>query len=80
MKFSVPYLKTGDQFQAKIIEVLAQDRLIVSVQGDLLQVRNESARNFQAGEHVQVRVSSVNPLQLELSQNPRHLGRLQRSV
>ena len=67
-------LKIGDRIQGKLVEEMEDNLWIVSIDGDLLQVRNTSDLSFKEGKKVQLQVMREKPLQLII------LGQAQRSV
>ena len=75
MKFTMHKLRVGDIVRAEVTEALGAhvaggigrlDDLIVSFQGDLVRVRNESHRRWRVGEKILVRVTQVSPLLFQL--------------
>ena len=67
MKFVIDDLKIGEFTVAKVTEILSMDEVIMSFNGDLLRVQNESRRSFQIGEIVKCRVTQLHPLRFELA-------------
>lgn len=57
--------RLNDVFTVKVIERIDRESWIVSLSGTLIQVKNKTARTLREGDHVQVRLKSLNPTQLE---------------
>lgn len=66
MKFTVHRLRIGDLVWAQIVEFVGADECIVSFQGDLIRVRNESMNKLSINEKILVRVTAINPLAFQL--------------
>ena len=66
MKFTIPKLKVGDVVNADVVEVLGSDTLIVSFNGDLVRVANESPRHFEKGHRIPLQVATTRPLSFKL--------------
>jgi hypothetical protein len=66
MKFTVHKLRIGDKVWAQIVEHVSASEFIVSFQGDLIRVRNESLSELSINDKVLVRVMAVNPLAFQL--------------
>lgn len=66
MKFTLHKMKIGDRVWAQIVEHVSQDEFIVSFQGDLIRVRNESFKHLSINDKVLVRVVALNPLAFQL--------------
>lgn len=82
MKNVLPHLKPNQKVWALIEEVLSED-LIVSFQGDLIRVANQSGRRFRPGQRIQLLVTSVAPLGfklLDFRQEGRIISRLDISI
>ena len=62
MQHKIPRLCLGDTVVAEVVEHISSDNYIVSFEGDLLRTRNTSGQSFKVGEHVQLIVTSVEPL------------------
>lgn len=59
-------LKVGDGIAGVVVEVLPAGDLIVSIDGDLLRVANETREPLQPGDHVPLSVVAVQPLRFVL--------------
>lgn len=66
MKFTVHKLRVGDTLWVQIIEKVENNEWIVSFNGDLSRVKNESLVRLNVGDKTLVRVLSVNPLAFQL--------------
>lgn len=66
MKFTINKLKVGDKVWAQIVEHISASEFIVSFQGDLIRVRNESLRALSINDKVLVRVVAISPLAFQL--------------
>ena len=62
-------LKKGTYIKAKLIEAVEEDYWIVSFQGQLLQVKNNTNIEFKAGLILQLQVVKQSPLSLRILQN-----------
>lgn len=70
MRTDLAGLKKGDLIVAKVFEKLSAYEYIVSIDGQLIQVQNQTLKQFDVGSLVSLLVSQVKPLQLQLlSQN-----------
>lgn len=65
MKKVVPHLKVSQKVWALVEEVNGAD-LIVSFQGDLIRVGNQSGRRFRPGQRIQLQVVGIQPLSFKL--------------
>jgi hypothetical protein len=74
MKFIIPQFKLEQKVWALIEEVINDSELIVSFQGDLIRVSNQSARRFRPGQRIQLQVSSVEPLGFKLLESKKTFG------
>ena len=59
-------LRKGSRVQAKLIEAIDNRYWIVSFQGQLIQVRNNTDIPFEEGAQLSLQVESVNPIQLKV--------------
>jgi|JI10StandDraft_1071094.scaffolds.fasta_scaffold2232863_1 hypothetical protein len=66
MKQSIHQLVLNQKVWSLIEEIMDNDDLIVSFQGDLIRVQNQSGRKFRPGQRIQLRVSSLAPLSFQL--------------
>ncbi len=62
MKFCLPELHLGSRVQAQVVELISSDYMIVSFQGDLLRVKNESKKISKKGDWLELEVVAVKPL------------------
>ncbi len=70
MRTDLAGLQKGDVIVAKVFEKLSSYEYIVSIDGQLIQVQNQTLMQFELGSSVSLLVSQVKPLQLQLlSQN-----------
>lgn len=68
MKFTLHRLKIGDVVRAQIVELFADGECIVSFQGDLIRLRNESVAKLQLSDKILVRVIATRPLLFQMLQ------------
>ncbi len=66
MKQTLPQLTLDQKVWAIIEEVMTNDDLIVSFQGDLIRVQNQSSRKFRPGQRIQLKVTGLSPLGFQL--------------
>ena len=66
MKFTLHKLKIGDLVWAQVVELASADECIVSFQGDLIRVKNQSLTQLSTHDKVLVRVVTVRPLIFQL--------------
>ncbi len=59
-------LKKGTRITAKLIEAIEKDQWIVSFQGNLIQVKNNTSIQFQEGLLLRLEVVRENPFQLKI--------------
>ncbi len=67
MKFVVDQLHFGDIIEAEVTELLDENDVIMSFQGDLLRVQNHSQRSLALGQKLKCRVKSTKPLRFEIA-------------
>ena len=68
-------MKLGEIVSAKITEVVNQNEMIVSFDGDLLRVVNQTGQPMRVGQFVRVQVMAVRPLQFRLVAENRGFNR-----
>ena len=66
MKFVVQSLHFGDVVEAEVSEILTDNEIIMSFQGDLLRVQNHSRKTLVRGQKLFCRVTSIEPLRFEM--------------
>ena len=66
IKKVTPYLKPGDTLEGRVRECLDNEHLIVSFEGDLLNVHNQSRQSFAEGDVLALRVESIRPLRFKI--------------
>lgn len=70
MKKIVPHLKINEKVWALVEEIsgvgTSNSDLIVSFQGDLIRVGNQSGRRFRPGQRIQLQVVGIQPLSFKL--------------
>ncbi len=69
MKSTIHKLRVGDQIWAQIVENISDSEFIVSFQGDLVRVRNESLSSLKCNEKILVRVVALSPLAVQIVKN-----------
>jgi hypothetical protein len=76
-------LRVGESVFARIAELLPGDELLISFDGDLLRVHNETRRALRVGDEVTLIVKAVKPLRFQLAlerSEQRRKGRLDVSI
>jgi hypothetical protein len=78
MKSQIHKLRIGDLLWATIEEVITANEYIVSFQGDLVRVKNQTQKVFQSSEKMLVRVIAIDPLEFQMVSEPykKNLGRI----
>lgn len=71
-----PHLKIGDLVRALVRESLRDGHLIVSFDGDLLNVANQTHRDLSPGDEILLRVESTAPLTFKMVSNEKSPARL----
>lgn len=66
MKLHIPHLKIGDEVTVEVVEALGLDVCIVSFNGDLVRVKNESKKILEPQMRLRARVLSLDPLQFHI--------------
>ncbi len=66
MKRLIPLLQIGDTVEGKVVEILAEREIIISLYGDLLRVQNETARSFKVNDSVELIVVQTGPLRFRI--------------
>ncbi len=59
-------MRLGDVVQAKVIEVVEDNSLILSFQGKLLRVLNQTGCKYKVDEKVRLQISRLQPLEFKL--------------
>lgn len=59
-------MKLGDVVQAKVIETVEDNSLILSFQGKLLRVLNKTGSDYIADDRVELQVAKIKPLEFKL--------------
>lgn len=83
MKFVLRNLKVGESLKGCVEEMHPNGEILISFQGDLLRVQNQTGRRFHLGDSVQLIVKAVNPLRFQLlpdSEEMRRRGKIDVSV
>ncbi len=75
MRTELVGLKKGDVIVAKVFEKLSSYEYIVSIEGQLIQVQNQTLKQFEVGNLVSLLVAAVKPLQLQLLSQDRAQNR-----
>ena len=75
MKKVLSRLQLNDRIDGRVEEILDIDQLIISIEGDLLRVQNETRRPLKVGEVVNLIVASTSPLLFRLAP-PRRSARV----
>ena len=57
--------RLGGTIFAKLIEEVEADQWIVSFQGELYQVKNETKISFAPGRNIQLKIVGVHPVRLK---------------
>jgi hypothetical protein len=60
-------LQINDVVSAQVVEAMAPDEYLVSVDGDLIRVKNTSGQKLNANAYVLLRVIAIKPLQFQLA-------------
>lgn len=83
MKFVLRDLQIGESLQGRVAEVLSESDVIISFDGDLLRVHNETRRPLRVGDTVTCIVRAIQPLRFQLIQEreeQKRRGRIDVSV
>ncbi len=70
MAVANPDLKVGDGVEARVVERTLNGDLIISCDGQLIRVLNQTRQNFRPGEWVRLSVTAINPLKFSLLSGP----------
>jgi hypothetical protein len=54
--------KIGDRVTGRVTEQLSTSELIISFNGDLLRVANETKQDFAIGQYVELMIATLNPI------------------
>lgn len=68
-KSIVHQLKIGETITVTIKEVLDDSYLIVSLEGHLLRIHNETGQSFELEEQIKLRVRTIRPLSFRWAQS-----------
>ena len=79
MKATLLRVKRGDRLRARILELQAGGDILISFDGDILRVRNETNRALRVGQVVTVFVIETSPLRFQLA-SERRTGHLDVNV
>jgi hypothetical protein len=58
--------RLGEHIQAKLVEAVEENRWIISYQGQLFQVQNNSGLKFQPNHTIRLVVTQLHPLELKI--------------
>lgn len=75
MRQTLPKLREGDLVFGQVIEVLSAQEFMVSLEGDLVRVQNDSLRRLSIGDELTLRVHGLKPLQLKIYSGPERVRR-----
>ncbi|MCB0384569.1 MAG: hypothetical protein KDD43_04180 [Bdellovibrionales bacterium] len=78
MKFALPQFHAGDVVEAQVVELQRDGSMIVRFQGDLIRVKNQTARKFRLGQNISLVVTAVRPYAFRLAEPGR--GRFDVSI
>ncbi len=67
MKFHVPNLKLGEAVRVQVVDTLPGNELVITLDGDLIRVANESDREIYPGEMIELIVTALKPLQFRVA-------------
>lgn len=56
----------GSRIRALVVEVQADQGMLVNYRGSLFLVRNESGRHFQKNDELSLQVVGLNPIELKI--------------
>jgi hypothetical protein len=76
MKQSLKNVRVGDLILAVVVERASARDLIVSFDGDLLRINNQTGQTFRLGDQVELVVVTVRPLSFQLSPNSTKVQRV----
>ena len=80
MNQALSSLKLGQRTEAKISDVLASGDVIVSFEGQLLRIYNQTNKKFSIGQRVELEVTGIKPLRFQLCERGFKAGRVHFSV
>lgn len=80
MKFHLSRLKIGQDLVAQVAECFADGDVLVDFHGDLIRVKNQTAKRFFPGDMIPLRVTSIKPLGFQFVPRSRGAGKIDVSI
>lgn len=74
MKKTLNSLSVGEKLSAKVVEIIGENNLIISLYGDLVRVKNKSRKVIKVGDIASLMVISLHPLKFKLAGSSDILG------
>lgn len=69
MKLTLSHLKVGDYIKGRILEIQDDGSMVVSFQGDLIRVCNQTQKILKCGSSIDLIVTAVSPYAFRLAEN-----------
>lgn len=69
MKLTLSHLKAGDYVKGRILEIQDDGSMVVSFQGDLIRVCNQTQKILECGSVIDLIVTAVSPYAFRLAEN-----------
>ncbi len=76
MAFAELSLVRGARIKARVVELQADNELLVSYQGHFLRVKNHSDRNFHKDDVLNLQVVGTQPLEFKIFERSTSLDRV----
>lgn len=69
MKPTLSHLKVGDHIKGRILEIQDDGSMVISFQGDLIRVCNQTQKILKCGSSIDLIVTAINPYAFRLAEN-----------
>jgi ribosomal protein S1 len=69
VKLTLSHLKVGDFIEGRILEIQDDGSMVVSFQGDLIRVSNQTQKTLKCGSFIDLIVTAVSPYAFRLAEN-----------
>lgn len=69
MKPTLSHLKVGDHIKGCILEIQDDGSMVISFQGDLIRVCNQTQKIFKCGSSIALIVTAISPYAFRLAEN-----------
>jgi hypothetical protein len=69
VKPTLSHLKVGDQIKGRILEIQDDGSMVISFQGDLIRVCNQTQKILKCGSAIDLIVTAISPYAFRLAEH-----------